>query len=84
LVVEIQRHFQNKPEILCWKPIKEKFATVSIDLEFHKLRPKQETSIPGLFLAGDWTNTKLPATLESAALSGKLAVEKFLNNMGYL
>ncbi|MFN3306650.1 MAG: FAD-dependent oxidoreductase [Candidatus Kapaibacteriota bacterium] len=84
LVAEIQRHFQIKPEILCWKPIKEKFATVSIDLEFHKLRPKQETSIPGLFLAGDWTNTKLPATLESAALSGKLAVEKLLNNMGYL
>ncbi len=82
VVIELQKYFHIKPEILSWKPIKEKFATVDIDLEFYRLRPNQETSIPGLFLAGDWTNTNLPATLESAALSGKLAVEKLLNKMG--
>lgn len=79
---EIQKYFHNIPEILFWKVIKDKFATVDINLDFNELRPNQETSIPGLYLAGDWTDTKLPATLESAALSGKLAVEKLLNNFG--
>jgi squalene-associated FAD-dependent desaturase len=37
------------------------------------LRPGPQTSIPGLVLAGSWTDTKWPATLESAVLSGHAA-----------
>jgi zeta-carotene desaturase len=36
-------------------------------------RPETATAVPGLWVAGDWTNTGLPATIESAVLSGRLA-----------
>jgi squalene-associated FAD-dependent desaturase len=35
----------------------------------------QGTALPGLALAGDWTETGLPATIEGAVLSGRLAFE---------
>ena len=40
-----------------------------------RLRPPQRTPIPNLALAGDWTATGWPATMESAVRSGRLAVE---------
>ncbi len=36
-------------------------------------RPAQSTAVPGLFIAGDWTRTGWPATMESAVRSGNLA-----------
>jgi squalene-associated FAD-dependent desaturase len=36
-------------------------------------RPSQKTPVPGLFLAGDWTDTGWPATMEGAVRSGHLA-----------
>ncbi|HEY6357051.1 MAG TPA: FAD-dependent oxidoreductase, partial [Vicinamibacterales bacterium] len=36
-------------------------------------RPTAVTSVRGLFLAGDWTDTGLPATIEGAVLSGHRA-----------
>lgn len=36
--------------------------------------------IKGLYVAGDWTNTGLPATIESAALSGKLAAQELIKD----
>lgn len=57
------------------KVIKEKRATMLITPESEKFRLTQKTSVPNLFLAGDWTDTGLPATLESAALSGFLAAK---------
>ena len=36
-------------------------------------RPSQTTTVPGLFLAGDWTQTGWPATMESAVRSGAMA-----------
>jgi hydroxysqualene dehydroxylase len=41
-------------------------------------RPGPITPIDGLFLAGDWTDTGLPATIESAAVSGRRAAEAVL------
>ncbi|MBI4401257.1 MAG: FAD-dependent oxidoreductase [Nitrospirae bacterium] len=38
-------------------------------------RPLQQSPFPNLFLAGDWTDTGLPATLESAILSGDLCAK---------
>jgi uncharacterized protein with NAD-binding domain and iron-sulfur cluster len=38
-------------------------------------RPKPATGIPGLALAGDWTDTGLPATLEGAVRSGLAAAK---------
>jgi squalene-associated FAD-dependent desaturase len=42
-------------------------------------RPKTRTSINGLLLAGDWIDTGLPATIESAVISGRMAAEEFTN-----
>jgi len=39
------------------------------------LRPTQRTPIDGLFLAGDWTGTGWPATMEGAVRSGYRAAE---------
>ncbi len=38
-------------------------------------RPGPRTEWPGLFLAGDWTDTGLPSTIESAVLSGRTAAD---------
>jgi squalene-associated FAD-dependent desaturase len=59
--------------LLHWKVIKEKSATVLFDPDAEERRPKTQGPIKGFYLAGDWTNTGLPATLEGAALSGKVA-----------
>jgi hypothetical protein len=40
------------------------------------LRPKAGTSVPGLVLAGAWTDTGWPATLEGAVLSGHAAARE--------
>lgn len=41
-------------------------------------RPSTRTAVDGLFLAGDWIETGLPATIESAVRSGHLAAEAVL------
>ena len=41
-------------------------------------RPGVTTEWPGLFLAGDWTDTGLPSTIESAVLSGRAASDAAL------
>jgi len=55
--------------------IKEASATFSPEPGVDLWRPKQETETPGLFLAGDWTATGWPATMEGAVRSGYLAAE---------
>jgi len=46
------------------------------------MRPAQQTPIEGLSLAGDWTATTWPATMEGAVRSGYLAVEALLAALG--
>ncbi|GAC1628786.1 MAG: hydroxysqualene dehydroxylase HpnE [Candidatus Acidiferrum sp.] len=55
--------------------VKEAAATFSPAPGVDRWRPKQSTSIRGLFLAGDWTATGWPATMEGAVRSGYLAAE---------
>jgi squalene-associated FAD-dependent desaturase len=45
-------------------------------------RPSQTTKVPHLLLAGDWTQTGWPATMEGAVRSGYLAAEALLKQMG--
>jgi squalene-associated FAD-dependent desaturase len=58
--------------------IKEAAATFSPLPGVDHWRPAQETKTPGLFLAGDWTATGWPATMEGAVRSGYLAAEAVL------
>jgi squalene-associated FAD-dependent desaturase len=50
--------------------MREPRATFSATPASQSLRPGSATPIPGLFLAGDWTDTGLPATIEGAVRSG--------------
>jgi squalene-associated FAD-dependent desaturase len=47
-----------------------------------KLRPQTSSPVENLFLAGDWTATGLPASMESAVRSGYLAAENVLAKFG--
>jgi squalene-associated FAD-dependent desaturase len=47
-----------------------------------RLRPGTITDVPGLFLAGDWTATGWPATMEGAVRSGYLAADAVLQATG--
>ncbi|MBS1492363.1 MAG: oleate hydratase [Bacteroidetes bacterium] len=55
-----------------YKIIKEKRATFIPDNDSINERPNQKTAIQNFFIAGDWTNTGLPATIESAIKSSKI------------
>ncbi len=57
-----------------------KKATFRADCHTHTLRPTSQTLIRGLYLAGDYTQTGLPATLESAVVSGNQAAQQLLQN----
>lgn len=50
--------------------LREPDATFSSRPELEALRPGPRTPVDGLFLAGDWTDTGLPATIEGAVRSG--------------
>ena len=62
--------------------IKEAAATFSPEPGVDRWRPKQQTSVPRLFLAGDWTATGWPATMEGAVRSGYLAAEAVVHTAG--
>ena len=58
-----------------WQIVRERRATFAATPEQNALRPAAETPWDNLFLAGDWTATGLPATLESAVRSGYRAAD---------
>ncbi len=58
------------------KIIKEKTATILQTPDSLRLRPGGVTPYPNLVLAGDWLDTGLPATIESAVQSGREAIDK--------
>ncbi|HEY1336203.1 MAG TPA: hydroxysqualene dehydroxylase HpnE, partial [Bryobacteraceae bacterium] len=55
--------------------IKEQRATFSAAPETESCRPTTLSGPPNVFLAGDWTRTGWPATMEGAVRSGYLAAE---------
>ena len=62
--------------------VKEVRATYSIVPGLDDLRPTAESGWAGLMLAGDWTATGWPSTMESAARSGYLAAEAVTRGSG--
>jgi squalene-associated FAD-dependent desaturase len=61
--------------------IRERNSTFSV-APGEPARPGCRTDLPGLFLAGDWTDTGLPGTIESAAASGHTAARDLLEARG--
>ena len=57
--------------------VRERRATFSL-APGQPARPRPDTSLAGFYLAGDWTDTGLPGTIESAAMSGHRAADAVL------
>jgi squalene-associated FAD-dependent desaturase len=62
--------------------VKEMSATFSPAPGSDRWRPGQRSPFSGLFLAGDWTLTGWPSTMEGAVRSGYLAAEAILSDAG--
>ncbi len=63
-----------------WRVLREQRATFLASPDQDRRRPGPETALANLALAGDWTATGLPATIEGAIRSGNLAAEKVLRH----
>lgn len=61
---------------------KEVRATFSIRPQLDEIRPSSQSPWHNIFLAGDWTATGWPATMEGAARSGYLAAEALTRSVG--
>ncbi len=62
--------------------VKEVRATYSIRPGLEAYRPRPETPYGNVFLAGDWTDTGWPATMEGAVRSGYRAAEQAARSQG--
>jgi squalene-associated FAD-dependent desaturase len=65
----------SESDVQNYKVIKEKRATFIPTNQILNSRSSSKTKISNLFLAGDWNDTGLPSTLESAVKSGRIAAE---------
>lgn len=80
VVTELSKFFNiTLSKIKSYKIIKEKRATFIPSNKILSHRPKSKTKIENLLLAGDWIDTDLPATIESAIKSGRLAAEEIIS-----
>ena len=70
----------SREEIISYKVLKEKRATFVPSNEILEQRPFSITKFTNFFLAGDWIETGLPSTIESAVFSGRIAAELILSN----
>jgi len=68
--------------LLRWRLITQPEAVFSVRPGLDEIRPPQQTLVPNLLLAGDWTRTGWPATMEGAVRSGYLAAEALLARLG--
>jgi hydroxysqualene dehydroxylase len=76
IYLELEKYMSiKKHDIKNFFIIKERRATFIPTNDFFQNRPDTETEIKNLFLAGDWVNTGLPSTIESAVKSGRMAAE---------
>jgi len=70
---EISVLFASKPTLIKSFVIREKRATFACTVNINDIRPQNTTDVKGLLLAGDYTDTGYPATLEGAVRSGLAA-----------
>ena len=70
----------DENNILDYKVIKERKATFLPETGSEKFRFKQKSNFDNLFIAGDWTDTGYPSTIEGAVKSAKICSELIINN----
>jgi uncharacterized protein with NAD-binding domain and iron-sulfur cluster len=69
-------------ELPPWQIVRERRATFAATPQENAKRPPARTRWDNLVLAGDWTATGLPATLEGAVRSGNLAAKLVSDKAG--
>jgi squalene-associated FAD-dependent desaturase len=70
---EVARVHDLPADLPPWQIVREKRATFAATVAQDRLRPPSSTPLANLWLAGDWTQTGLPATIEGAIRSGETA-----------
>lgn len=75
---DVQAALGLKGPLPPWRVVKERRATFAATATQERLRPGARTGLANLALAGDWTATGLPATIEGAIRSGRTAAEILL------
>jgi squalene-associated FAD-dependent desaturase len=75
LWADVWRALDISPMLPPWQIVKEKRATFAATPEQAARRPATKTQWRNLLLAGDWIDTGLPATIESALRSGQKAAQ---------
>jgi squalene-associated FAD-dependent desaturase len=76
---EVRTALQLPEPIPLWRVLREKRATFSATPDQNRRRPSSSTEFRNLVLAGDWTSTGLPATIEGAIRSGRRAADDLLS-----
>jgi len=78
IAAEIASQYPRWPAPLSQQVIREKRATFASTVNVNQYRPETETAVNGLWLAGDYTRTHLPATLEGAVRSGRHSAQHII------
>lgn len=83
-VEDLARFFPRVRDAVLLKSgvLKEARATFSVVPGLDRFRPSSDALGDGLFLAGDWTRTGWPSTMEGAVRSGRLAAESLTQAAG--
>jgi squalene-associated FAD-dependent desaturase len=78
---DVSKALGIKAAMPAWQIVKEKRATFAATPDQDARRPAAKTQWRNLFLAGDWTQTGLPATIEGALRSGESAAALALRHL---
>ena len=80
VIEDIARCFPDWPAPIDAKLVRERRATLAAVPGVDEFRPKHSTPVKGLWLAGDYTATGYPSTLEAAVKSGMLCARWILRH----
>ncbi len=81
VITELKTHFPHWPAPMDSRLIRDKRATFCAKVGVDTWRPHNRTPIAGLWLAGDYTATDLPATLEGAVQSGNQCAKQVMQSL---
>lgn len=79
VAAEVAQHFPHWPAPRWIRLVRERRATFLCDVDSNARRPSHATPHPGLWLAGDYTATGYPATLEGAVRSGVQCAQRIID-----